>query len=262
MAAPFYWLDDESSTYALDSNAYNINLGTPKRRYSLKEYVGAHGGYIQGTGLYETREIRIDVRFTNVGGNNTWTTTRNNLWNWINKAKHETLWLYIKHNDDSTETRVRVYPTPSGSEIYDFINVSKEFGIRFLCEKPYFQNTTASTGSETVTDSSEHTFSINNTGKLETSCQFKFTPTADATSFQVEIANNYGFTLEKVSFPAGSQIVYDTANGALTIGGVSYNARQYLTSGSIFNLPIGTNSVYVTCSGAGTFAYTFYTRWI
>lgn len=262
MAAPFYYLYDGTNTLNLDTNFFKIDLGTPKRRYEVREYAGAHGGHIKGTGLYEHREIKIEFRYSNKGGNNTWNSTRNDYFNYINKMKHENLWFYIKHNDDSTITRVRIYPSPYGSEVYNFIEISEKIGYSFFCEKPYFQNILSSTGSQVISDSSQTTVSINNTGKLETSCQFKFTPTSDETSFQVELANSYAFTLEKISFPANSQIIYNTAGGSLTIGGVSYNPIQFLTSGSIFNLPIGLNNVYVTCSGAGTFAYEFYTRFI
>lgn len=262
MAAPFYYLYDGTNTLDLDANFYKVDLGTPKRRYSVAPYAGAHGGHVKGLGLYGARTIKITSRFHNKGGNNTWNSTRNDLFNYINKMKHENLWFYVKHNDDSTITRVRVYPSPANSEVYNYILVSEPVSFKFLCEYPYFQNTSASSDSESVTDDSQNTFSINNTGKLETSCQFKFTPTSDESFFQVELANNHGFTLEKTSFLAGSQIVYDTGNGSLTIGGVEYKTSQFLTSGSVFNLPIGSNNVYVTCSGAGTFAYTFYTRFI
>lgn len=262
MAAPFYYLYDGTNILNLDAKAYKIDLGTPKRRYSISPYAGAHGGYVKGQGLYGTREIKITLRFHNKGGNNTWNATRNDLFNYINKMKHENLWFYILHNDDSTSTKVRIYPSPANSEVYNYILVSEPMGFKFLCKYPYFQNTSASSGSESVTDNSQHIFSINNTGKLETSCQFKFTPTGDETFFQVELANNHGFTLEKLSFLAGAEIIYDTGNQKLTIGGVEYKTSQYLTSGSIFNLPIGSNNVYVTCSGAGSFDYSFNTRFI
>jgi hypothetical protein len=262
MAAPYYYLYDGTNTLNLDANMYKVNLGTPRRKYVIRKYAGSHGGKVQGTGLYEPRQIKVETRFSNVGGNNTWDSNRSDLWAWINRAKQDNLWFYIKHNDDSTITRVRCYPTPSGSEIYSFINVSERFGIRFVCDVPYFEKTTATTGSETVTDSSQNTFTITNGGDLETSCKFKFTPTADETSFQVELASNFGFTLEKVSFLAGQQIIYDTGNGQLTIAGSEYNPVQILTSGGVFNLAPGSNSVYVTCSGAGTFAYEFSERYI
>lgn len=260
MAGPYYFLDDETNTLDLDSTFFTVNLGTPRRRYSIIPFGGSNGGYINGTGLYESREIVITTRYTSTNIN-TWTSTRNNLFDWINKAKWEEVNFKIKFDDDSTIVKTRVYPSPANAEVYNFIRVSERVSFRFLCEKPYFENVTGTTGSQAIPDNSTQTVNIDNTGKYETSAKFKFTPTGNETLFQVELANNFGFTLGG-SFNAGVQVVYDTGNNSLTIGGVAFNALQFLTSGGPFNMPVGAVDYFVTTSGPGSFAYEFNERYV
>jgi len=213
-------------------------------------------------GHYDDRTIKVSMIFSNTTGNTTWNSTRNDFFEWINTANWDNLWFYIKHNDGTTITRTRCYPSPSSSEKYNYIKVSEAMTFEFLCPKPYFTNTTASTGTKAIADSSEHSQAITNNGNLETSIQCKFTPTGTETLFQVELADDYGFRLEKYNFAAAEQIVYDTADGSMTINSLSVNASQYLTAGTIFNLPIGASTLYITCSGAGTFAWSFSERYI
>jgi hypothetical protein len=59
------------------------------------------------------------------------------------------------------------------------------------------------------------------------------------------------------NFFAGTEITYNTESGALTIAGQSVDPTLYLSAGSVFNVQPGSQSIYVTCSGAGTFEYEF-----
>lgn len=256
----YYYLDNLSTTYNFDTNVLDIDLGTPKRKYNIEDSAGTHGGIITGLGNYEPRTIKVTKKFSTTS-NTTWDATRTAFMTWINTSVNSTIYFCVKHNDGTTITRTRCYPSPGGSEKFKWIKSNEPWSFEFLCPKPYFENTTASTGSESVVDTTEHTFTVNNTGILDVPAIFTFTPTGAETMFQCLIADSFGFRLEG-TFTAAKEISFNMANNSLTIDSISQNLNQFLTSGGIFNLAIGSQSIYVRCSGPGTFGYSFYTRFI
>lgn len=258
----YYRLYDGSTYYNFDSNMEKIDLGIPGRKYRVMEYAGAAGGKLKGQGQYKYRKIRVTKKLHNISGNTTWDSTRDSLFAWINKANWETLYFDLTKNDGSTQLRTRVYPDVSGNEAYSFVKVSDTMTFDFYAPNPYFKNISSSTGTESVTDSSEHSFSVTNNGNAECPVIIKYTPTADQTSFQCEIANNFGIKVEKASFLAGEEITINTGTGAMTIAGSTVGIELYWTAGGLFFLRPGSNTLYVTCSGAGSFGYEFYERYI
>jgi hypothetical protein len=91
---------------------------------------------------------------------------------------------------------------------------------------------------------------------------FSYTPTATAVIFRVILYSNFGFTLTVSGITSGSKISLDTSNGKLEIAGVVKQLSQFLTSGSVFNIPAGTSTIYVSVDEPGTFEYSFNERFI
>jgi hypothetical protein len=256
----YYYLSNLSTTYDFDDNVFTIDLGMPKRNWKIDNNAGSHGGILRNQGLYEHRVINVELKFKGTGAT-TFAATRNNFLKWINKAHYQPLYFYVLHADGSTTTRTQCYPSPASSEKYKYIKVSENVNFDFFCPNPFFENVSSDTGTLAITGATEQTQAVTNDGNIDCPVRCKFTPTAAQTFFQVKLAEDYGFRLEG-NFSSGVQVVYDTSDGSMTIGGVEVLASQYLTSGSVFNIVPGSNNLYVTCSGAGTFGWGFAERYI
>ena len=115
-----------------------------------------------------------------------------------------------------------------------------------------FVRTTATTKNHTysVADATE-SFTATNDGIVEVFPKIKFTPTNTATYIDIKTADNFGVRLQKNTFLAGSQIIYDTADNSLTFGGVGQSTRQFLSAGSSFFLTEGDNTLYFTSDSVG-----------
>jgi hypothetical protein len=260
--ANYYYLSDLSTTYVFDTNAWSIDLGMPKRNWKIDKNAGCHGGILRGMGYYEDRTIKIEMKFRGSGAT-TFDSIRNTFLTWINKAHWQTLYFYVVFADGTTTTRAQCFPSPSGGEKYKYIKISESMSYLFNCPDPFFYNVTPNTtGSPlAITSATEQTQAVTNAGNIDCPIKCKFTPTGNETFFQVKIAEDYGFRLEG-SFLAGVQIIYDTADGSMTIGGTEVQASQYLADGTEFNILPGANSLYILCSGAGSFAWEFSERYV
>jgi hypothetical protein len=167
----------------------------------------------------------------------------------------------MRDGEDAKDLKTRVYPTDFGDEAMSHYNKIDDRTIKFIAPSGVWQNDNSSTGSEAITGSVAQTVTITNNGNVECPAVFKFTPTSNETSFKVKLVNSYEFTLAG-TFTAGVEIKYDMKDNKFYINSIEYQTSQFLTNGSVFMLPPGSNSVEVTCSGAGTFAYEFNERYI
>lgn len=259
-----FWLqDDDSNTLELESNVPVLTLGGTTRSYKVDNYAGAPGGILRGFGTPAAKKFKFTRREkTEDGDNNAWNSRRNAFLRWLTFPKWKNLWLYIRNGEDTFTVKTQVYISKVGDEKYKYIKVSDDRTIELISPSGLFKKTTANTDTLAITGSTSQSLAVTNNGTWEASIQCKFTPTADQTLFSVWIADSYGFILEKTSFPASEQIVYDTDDNSLTIDGETQLLSQYLTGGSIFNLPAGSSTLYIQCSGAGSFAYSYYERYV
>lgn len=257
-----FWLDNGSTTLSFDSNVTDLEIGGSERAYKVTDFAGSNGGYITGFGTYSPKTISISRKEKAESGDATaWNSLRNDFMSWITTPATTELYLYILNGEGTLTTKGRVYPKKIGSDKYKFYMISEMRKFDFILPVGYMQDTSSSSGSEAVVGASESTFTVANDGILDTPSIFTYLPTGAETSFQCEIADDFGFRLEG-NFSSGVLISYDTSDGSLEIGGVAQNPNQFLTGGGIFTLAPGSQSVYVTCSGAGTFGYQFYERYI
>jgi len=257
-----FWLYDGTDTYDLDTNVMNVSIGEIKRNFRQENYLGANGAILKGFGTYSPREITLTrVETKTATSNNAWNSVRNLFISWMTRRVDEDVWFYLRDGEDTMDLRIKVYCQTLPSDDYKNVSITNSRTFKLIAPDGVFTSTTSSSDSEIIIGTSSQTISINNTGNVECPCQFKFTPAGIETSFKVELVDSFSFELGGV-FPAGVQIVYDMGNNVFTIGGTEYKVSQYLSNGSIFMLPTGSHDYTVTCSGAGTFEYSFYPRYI
>lgn len=261
--ADSFWLYDGTNTLVLDSTVQEINIGGIKRDYNVKEYSGAPGGQIRGFGVPGPRKFMV-TRLERAEGTdiNFWNSRRNDFVKWATKARYETVYLYIRNGEDNLTVRARCYPSVIGSDKSSFFKITDEKEFELLIPDGLFSDIATTTENKTITNGTPHTLNITNNGTWEAPGQFKFTPTADESLFQVEIGDQFGFRLESSPFTAGKQIVYDTYDNSLTVAGVPVQLSQFLTKGSVFNIPQGDSTLNILTSGAGSFQLTYNARYV
>jgi len=257
----YFWLDNGSTTIAFDDEVSELEISGNSRDYKAVEITGTDGGTITGYGTYSPKTITISRKETKGSAGTAWNTARNTFMSWLTTPATTDLYFYLLSGEGTLTVGGKVYPQKIGGDKYKYYGISETREFTLLLPQGYLENINASTGSSAIADDSEHTVSITNSGLLDVPAVLSFTPTGAETMFQCQTADNFGFRLEG-NFSSGVKVSYDTADGSLTIGGVAQNALQYLTAGSVFKLLPGTNSVYVQCSGAGSFDYSFKTRYI
>jgi hypothetical protein len=258
--ATHYQLYDGTNTYNLDSNAKVISFGYPGRINNFVQYAGGNGAVYRGFGRYTNRQISITFRFREspvpIGSSD-----RQTLVRFLTLPSSTDLWLRRLLSDESTWTKIKVYPQLKANEVYNTMKISDRITINFETEKAFFEAESSTTGSSAISDSTEHNVSITNGGDVDCPLQIKFTPTVNETRFKVTNSDGNGIILGG-AFNAGDQVVYDTSDNTMTIAAIDQTPQNYIVNGSPFTIPTGTNDVYVTCSGAGTFAYSFEARYL
>lgn len=263
----FFWLYDGTNTLELDSVVNGLTLGGSKRNFEVIEFAGTNGGSIRGFGNYQPKTIIVTRKEIAESGDSTaWNSRRNDFMLWFTAPAYKIIWFYVKNGEGTLTLRTRVYCQEIDQDSYKYYRITEsERAFKLISPDGFFENVTATDNSSTplaIVDNTENTVAITNAGNIECPCIFYFTPTANQTSFQVKLADGYGFKLEQTYFLAGKEIKYNTLDGSLYIDNVLQNPLQFLTAGSIFQLPPGAVNIYVTCSGAGSFEYEFYTRYI
>ncbi len=256
-----FWLQDDDDSLILDVNVQEFSLGSLSRDYKIERYAGSNGGTVKGVGSFSDRKFTISRKEKAQSGDTTaFNQSRLDFLKIFTKERWNNLYLHMLLGDGTKEYKTLVIPTDIDSDNLKSFLISESKKITFVSPSGIFENINQSSGSLAITGSDVQSLTITNNGILPTPCRFGFTPTSDETLFRCYVADNYGFQLEFVTFTAGKQILFNTANSAMTIDGQDVQTSQYLSSGGLFNLKSGDNTVYVKCSGAGTFNYYFYDR--
>lgn len=263
----YFWLYDGTNTLDIDATVNGLSLGGSKRNFDVIEFAGSNGGSIRGFGNYQPKTIIVTRKERAEGTDATaWNSRRNDLMKWFTRPAYQTIYFYVKDGEASNTLRTRVYCQELDQDSYKYYRVTEnERAFKLISPTGYFENVTANTNALSplaITSNTEQTITFTNNGNIECPLLCQFTPTANETSFQVNLAEGYGFKLEETYFLAGQEIIYDTSNGGLTINGAAQSPLQFLTAGSIFQIPPGSVTLYITCSGAGSFEYSFNERYI
>lgn len=263
MAQYWLYLDDGSSdTLELDEEINELTLGGNKRRFKFLDYAGQSGSAVRGFGSYGKKTFLV-TRIDKVesGDITAWNSRRNDFMKFFTVPAYKTIYLYCKDGENSLTLRTRVYTEEIPADKYKNYRISDKRTFKVVSPSGVWESTTASTGSEAIIGSSEQQVSLTNNGILECPITIEFTPTANETEFRVKIFEGYGIRFSG-SFTAGIKISYNMKTGKLTLGGSEVNAAQYIAAGSPFQIPTGSTTAFVKCSGAGTFEYSFNERYI
>lgn len=254
--------EDESITLSLDDNAQELAIGGVSRNFDIVDYMGADGGYLKGFGNYSSRKIKISRKEKAEGSDGSaWNSRRTDWMAFFTKPAYEDWYLYILDGEGTSTYRALCYCEETSEDKYTFIRISDMREFSLIIPEGVFTKTTSTTDSLSITSDNEHSMSFTNNGLIECAPTFNYTPTGNEESFAVKISEEFGFLLAG-TFIAGSEISYNMATGILTIGGAMVNIANYLVKGSPFKIRSGTTTLYITCSGAGSFDYEFYERTI
>jgi hypothetical protein len=257
-----FWLSDLTSTLVLDSNVSEITLGAVKRQFDFVPFVGSHGGQVKGMGQLGVRTFAIARReYVETSDLNFVNSRRTDLLTWFLKAGWTNIYLYRTNGENTITSRTLIFTDQLGAETGSSLRITNSRQITVTSPWGYFQRTTATTDSEAIPDDAVNEVDIDNDGDIETPVEFTFTPTGDETMFSVIMNDQFGFILTG-SFSAGVDVVYNTGTNVVTIDGNIQQTTQYLSQGGVFNLPSGTTTLTVLCSGACTMAWSFYERYI
>lgn len=255
------WLSDQdSNTLELESTINELTLGGMKRNFKILDYVGTNGGVIKGFGTMKSRKFKV-ARKEKVEGsdNNFFNSRRLDYTSWFTRPRTDTIYLNIRNGEDTKTYRTQVYTMDIGSDKSGNLKITDMRSMTLESPSGVFDNITATTDTEAITGGTEASVAIANGGILETSIICNFTPSANATIYQVIAFDTYGFRLEG-SFNSGVEISLDTSDGTLLIDSVEQKLSQYLTSGGLFNINPGSNTLKVYSDASGTFDYSFNER--
>jgi hypothetical protein len=256
MATEFYKLIDENANeLILDQNFLTMKIGKTSRRLSVSEYAGRSGGIVRGFGLYKPKTITFGRKDKlTASGQSSFNTTRLAFQKWATKSRTTTVYFQVTVSDTATNYKAECVPLEMGPD-----NYSRHYAITDLKTMTIVipggvlpkTSTDSQAYTYTTADATE-SFTATNAGIVEVFPVIKFTPTNNATYLDVKTADNFGVRLVASPFVAGSQIVYDTSDNSLTLGGAKQATRQYLDSGSSFFLKEGANTIYLTSDSAGS----------
>jgi hypothetical protein len=255
----YFTLTDLTTTLNLDDEVSKLNLGGSKRGFSLIEFAGQNGAMIKGTGNFGAKTIKFSRREYAVNSDyHAWNSRRDTFIALMTKAANVPVYMVIQ-TATSTYWRTRVYCQEIASLLMNYIKVGDVDEFTLISPDGFFECQTKTTATTAITTGAEQTIAMTNSGNIGCPITCKFTPTGNETILQCLIYDNYGFRLEG-TFSAGIEITYHTGTGAMTINGLTVNSKNYLTWGSVFEIPAGSSNIYVGASGPCSFIYDFYAR--
>jgi hypothetical protein len=265
-----YWLQDkDANTLDLGLNVQQITLGANKRDFKVTSFAGAPGGFIRGFGTPDPKKFVVSRQERIQNGDVTaWNSARMEFMKWFTRSRTEDIYLHIKLGDESIETKTLVYCTKLGADKFKNQKITDSRPFELISPKGILEKIPpAETGSEEISEQDiidgdgNITIPVTNDGLWETPLICEFTPTGDEFTFGVQTADQFGFVLTGVPFPAGKKIIYNTGDNSLSIDGIIQKTINFLTSGGVFNLPPGDSDLVVNVSGAGNFTYIFTERY-
>ena len=169
--------------------------------------------------------------------------------------------MYCQDGERSLTLRTKIYVDEIPKDKYKYYRISDKRTFKATSPSGVWESTTATTATTAIVGSTEQQISIANGGILECPMTINFTPTANETEWRVKIFEGYGIKFTG-TFLAGVEISYNLKTGKMTFDGAEVAPGQYITGGSPFQIPSGSNTIYFKASGAGSFTYSFNERYV
>lgn len=251
MAVHYYLQADGSSdTLDIDTTFLNVIFPNPSRSWEKVELANNRAWY-KGDGSFIPDQISVVGRFRknmSTTALTAWNTYRAEIMRWLAVSRYKKLYFYIVSGDGVT-LRAEVIPSGANGESYKSLYVSTDVTLVFYMVDGFFERTTATTTQKILTTTTLETQVVTNNGVISSPPILTLTLTSSCSLFQVQLGEDYGFRLEYTSWISGDVISYNCKNGALTVNGNIETGL--LTSGSIFDLEPGDNTLYIY-GAAGT----------
>jgi hypothetical protein len=248
-----YNSSDSDNNFLLDTNVYDIDLDTPRKKVDVRKKIG-NGQYVRVTDFYDSRNIKVSLKFKrDSSGNNVFNTDRLNiLKKWVTSDDE----IYLIRDYMTSLQKIRVYPTGIGGEKYSNYIVSGNISIEFLTSSPFFESVTETTNTFSSTGGAK-VCAVTNDG---VKCPFIITIdlAADSDGVIIKLFENVQLQLTDYLY-SGDLIEINMANMENTLNGASY---LFTTSGSPFQLNTGSNNVTVNTNGSADIDIDYYERFL
>jgi hypothetical protein len=225
----------DANCYALDTDASDLDLDNPVRKYTVAKIIG-NGSTISGGDTFGDRSMSFKKIFKVDGVGTSGALTAGRL-AFISKFIVSRDDIYLIRNYNTSLQYIKVVPT-MGAEKYKSLVASNSFTINLLCSIPFFKDVTATVESFTKT-TRYHTEVITNPG---IGAPFIFEGTFDAidTEFKISVYENGGLKVTN-AFAASDILKFDTSNFRIWVNNVErFNIPVV---GTPFNILAGVNNV-------------------
>lgn len=255
MATLWLAVEGEGTTYSIDDNIVSVAITARQRGYEqINQF--RNGAYISGAGQFAPGSLILERNYKKSGSGNVWNSLRNALLYYLTIPFYKKLYIY-RVDSSGVETRARIVPASIGGEKYTSYAISEMNSFEFYFMDAYWQRTSATSQAQTLTSTTLEIVTVNNVGTYDVYPQIQMVPTSTMSTFQIQLAEGYGFTLTQ-SVTSGQTLIYNCADSTITLNGNAITGIQ--TAGSTFSLAPGSNTLYVYAQ-AGTLTISYNERY-
>lgn len=240
-----YWLKTKSNidnygytydaySFPIDTNAIDIDLGAPSRKYNIKKVIG-NGAIISGGDFYSPRTIKFSRKFKRDGVSTTGALTTGRL-NFLVEYVLTFDDLYLIRDYNGSLQYIRIFPI-MGAEKYGSLLISNDIDFTLYCDVPFFQDVALTVTTPFTKDERFYDYEFTNLG-APTPIIFEGTFNSSDTEIKLGVYDNYGILLTR-SFSASDTVKIQSADLRVWVNDVErYNLDL---EGTPFNLLSGTS---------------------
>lgn len=242
----------DSSCFLLDNYAVNLDLGTPTRKYVVKEIIG-NGSSITGGDTFGIRTIVFTRRFKSDGtGYGALTSGRVDF---LTKFILSSDDIYLIRNYGGVYQKIKVYPVITSSEKHSTLLTTDPIEITLRCDVPFFEAITQTSVGPFTKNTRYYEYAITNPG-APTPLEVSFVFAAADIEVRIAFFDNTSIGIIH-DFEVGDELVIDTGTFRVWLNDIErFNLDIY---GSPFNMLPGGNTFRMYCESNLTSCYLKYT---
>lgn len=240
-----------SSTYTFPT--YSLCESDAEVRCDDSEKAFSHGSIMTGDGKIDARDVTVEVELIDCTSEATYRTAIDAL---KLAAYRQDQKLYL---DDDRYINVKSLKKIS-EEFYDgYYRVRAKVKLVFFCPDPFFYATTGTTQEVEIIESPQ-SFTVNNTGNLDSPPIITIAPTAtnSVLSLVNTSDNSRTFSYSDASLGDGDTLVIDSTDGTVERDGTNVLNN---VSGTFLQLLAGNNVITYT-GPLGTITVDYVQRWL
>jgi len=264
-----FWLSDGNTTIELDDNINTMDIGGNSRKWKVTAYAGANGGFINGSGGYSSKKIKVSRR-EKAGATDitAWNQARADFMTLFTQPKLKEVFLYQSfYNGITTQTiKTRVYTTSIPGDSYSFFKVSNSRVFELISPSGVWESETETVIDNDLDGAGEQVVNYTFDTLIETPPVIKWTPlySGQLSFFRVITETGEGFS---ITFDAPKGIfIYDTKNNKFYLGSIEPGNEVPSTAfafvGSPFQLSPGNSTLRINCDGPFNFELKYNGRYV